>query len=70
MGQRENERYVLARGWIECDRLTHIRRWRFATPEQFSVQVRRLVMEACADSRLAANEQIASLTAFSGAVAP
>jgi hypothetical protein len=61
MGQEEDGRFVLARGWIENDRLAHVRRWRFATPEQFAGQVRRLVMEASGDYQLAANERLASL---------
>ena len=61
MGQKEDDRFVLARGWIENDRLTHVRRWRFSTPVQFSGQVRRLVMEASGDYRLAVNERIISL---------
>jgi hypothetical protein len=64
LGYREDDRFVLARGWIEHDRLSHVRRWSFASPEQFSGQVRRLVMEASGDYNLAANERLASLTAL------
>lgn len=61
MGQIEDDRFVLARGWIEYDRLTHVRRWRFATPEQFAGQVKRLVMEATGEFRLAADERLVAL---------
>ena len=61
LGQQEDGRFVLARGWIENDRLAHVRRWRFATLEQFAGQVRRLVMEASGDYQLAANERLVSL---------
>ena len=48
-GEHENERWVLARAWIQGDRLEHVRRWSFAAPIPFSGQVRRLVMDASGD---------------------
>jgi len=65
MGQVEDCRYVLARGWIENDRLTHVRRWRFATAKQFAGQVRRLVLEASGDYHLAAHERLTALALLS-----
>ena len=65
MGQVENGRYVLARGWIENDRLTHVRRWSFATAEKFSGQVRRLVMEASGNFDMAAHERLTALALIS-----
>jgi hypothetical protein len=49
IGEREGDRWVLARGWLQGDRLEYVRRWSFAQPLGFSGQVRRLVMEACGD---------------------
>lgn len=45
IGERSDERWILARGWPEEDRLTDVRRWSFATPERFAVQVLRLVRD-------------------------
>jgi hypothetical protein len=43
------DRWVLARGWSQADRLEHVRRWSFASPERFAGQVRRLVRDATGD---------------------
>jgi hypothetical protein len=61
IGERENERWVLARAWLEQDRLAHVRRWSFAAPIPFSGQVRRLVMDACGDAALARDEGLRAL---------
>jgi hypothetical protein len=45
MGYRESGCWVLARGWRRGDRFTDIRCWRFRSPDQFVVQVGRLVRE-------------------------
>jgi hypothetical protein len=46
LGERDGDRFVLARGWLRDDRLTDVRRWSFKDRHRFSVQVRRLVVEA------------------------
>ena len=46
IGTHEDGRWVLARGWLQDDRLEHVRRWSFAQPIPFSRQVRRLITEA------------------------
>lgn len=56
LGNREGDRFVLARGWLEEDRLTNVRRWSFADQLRFSVQVRRLVAEAGCDQSQAGAE--------------
>ena len=61
-GEREGDRWVLARAWRLGDRLEHVRRWSFAQPIPFSGQVRRLVMEATGDFALARNEGMRALT--------
>lgn len=60
-GEREADRWVLARGWLCGDRLEHVRRWSFAQPIPFSGQVRRLVMEACGDFTHARDEGLRAL---------
>jgi hypothetical protein len=45
IGYREDECWVLARGWRSGDRFTDIRCWRFASPERFITQVGRLTRE-------------------------
>jgi hypothetical protein len=60
-GEHEAGRWVLARGWLEGDRLEHVRRWSFAQPIPFSGQVRRLVMEASHDLTLARAEGLRAL---------
>ena len=61
LGEREGERWILARAWLQGDRLEHVRRWSFAEPHRFSGQVRRLVMEASADAALAQAERVRAL---------
>jgi hypothetical protein len=60
-GMQEDERWVLARGWLEGDRLEHVRRWSFAQPIPFSGQVRRLVHDATRDASLAGHEGLRAL---------
>jgi hypothetical protein len=60
-GEREGGRWVLARAWLEADRLEHVRRWSFAEAVPFSGQVRRLVMEASGDVALAREESLRAL---------
>jgi hypothetical protein len=61
-GEREGDRWILARAWLCGDALEHVRRWSFAQPLLFSGQVRRLVMEATADFTLARDEGMRALT--------
>ena len=56
IGEREDGRWILARGWLHGDHLEHVRRWSFAQPIPFSGQVRRLVLEASADFSRARDE--------------
>lgn len=56
IGERDDERWVLARGWLHGDSLEHVRRWSFAQPILFSGQVRRLVMESSGDFACARDE--------------
>jgi hypothetical protein len=56
IGEREGDRWVLARGWMRGDSLESIRRWSFAQPMLFSGQVRRLVREAGASDNHARDE--------------
>ena len=46
IGTREDGRWILARAWLQGDRLQHVRRWSFTQPIPYSGQVRRLIMEA------------------------
>jgi hypothetical protein len=55
-GEREGDRWVLARAWLRGDSLEYVRRWSFVQPRSFSGQVRRLIMEATADCALARDE--------------
>lgn len=57
IGYREDERWVLARGWRKGDRFTDIRCWRFQSHVQFIAQVGRLAREADAG---AAGEAVGS----------
>jgi hypothetical protein len=50
LGERDGANWVLARGWRVGDRLTDVRRWSFADSGRFVTQVRRLVLEATANS--------------------
>jgi hypothetical protein len=61
IGTREDERWVLARGWLHEDRLEHVRRWSFAQPIRFSGQVRRLVTEANGGAAAACEEGLRAL---------
>ena len=61
IGTRENSRWILARGWLENDRLQHVRRWSFAEPIPYSRQVRRLIMEATGNVVLARDEALHAL---------
>jgi hypothetical protein len=56
LGEQCDGRWVLARAWLQGDRLEYVRRWSFAEPNAFSRQVRRLVMDASGDSSLAHDE--------------
>jgi hypothetical protein len=62
IGERDNDRWVLARGWLQGDRLEYVRRWSFAQPIPFSGQVRRLVMEASGDFGQARDEGLRALS--------
>lgn len=61
IGTREDSRWVLARAWLQGDRLQHVRRWSFAQPIPYSGQVRRLIMEANGNFELARNEGLRAL---------
>ena len=56
LGEPCDGRWVLARAWLQGDRLEYVRRWSFAEPISFSRQVRRLVMDASGNSSLARDE--------------
>ena len=61
IGTREDDRWVLARAWLEDDRLQHVRRWSFTRPISYSRQVRRLIMEATGNVVLARDEALHAL---------
>ena len=61
IGTFEDDRWVLARAWLEGDRLEHVRRWSFAQPIRFSRQVRRLIADANCDVALARDEGLRAL---------
>jgi len=61
IGTHENGRWVLARAWLEGDRLEHVRRWSFPRPIPFSGQVRRLIIDATGDSVTARDEGFRAL---------
>jgi hypothetical protein len=61
IGTREEGRWVLARAWLEGDRLQHTRRWSFTQPIPYSGQVRRLIMEANGNFLLARDEGLRAL---------
>ena len=61
IGTREDDRWVLARAWLEDDRLQHVRRWSFTQPIPYSGQVRRLIMEANGNFVLARDEALRAL---------
>lgn len=61
IGTRENDRWILARAWLEGDRLQHVRRWSFAQPIPYSRQVRRLITEATGNVAHARDEAVRAL---------
>ncbi len=61
IGTREEDRWVLARAWLEDDQLQHVRRWSFRQPIPYSGQVRRLIMEASGNFLLARDEGLRAL---------
>jgi hypothetical protein len=56
IGAHEDDRWVLARAWLQGDQLQHVRRWSFTQPIPYSGQVRRLIMEATGNFVLARDE--------------
>ena len=56
IGSRDDDRWVLARAWLQGDRLEYVRRWSFTQPIPYSGQVRRLIMEANGNYALARDE--------------
>ena len=61
IGTHEDGRWILARAWLEDDRLQHVRRWSFTQPIPYSRQVRRLIMEATGNVMLARDEALHAL---------
>ena len=61
IGTRENDRWILARAWLEDDRLQHVRRWSFSQPISYSRQVRRLIVEATGNVTHARDEALRAL---------
>jgi hypothetical protein len=61
MGTLDAGRWILARAWLQGDRLEYVRRWSFAQPIPFSGQVRRLIMEASGNVALARDEGLRAL---------
>ena len=61
IGIHDDNRWVLARAWLQGDRLEHVRRWSFAQPITFSGQVRRLITEANGNVALARDEGLRAL---------
>jgi hypothetical protein len=62
LGERTADRWVVARGWCQGDRLTDVRRWFFADPRAFAGQIRRLAHDATGDhgaARAAAADALA-----------
>jgi hypothetical protein len=60
-GTHHEGRWVLARAWLQGDRLEHVRRWSFAQPIPFSGQVRRLITDASGNIALARDEGLRAL---------
>lgn len=60
-GEPGDGRWILARAWLQGDRLEYVRRWSFAEPVSFSRQVRRLVMDASGEGTLAREEGLRAL---------
>jgi hypothetical protein len=61
MGTLDAGRWILARAWLQGDRLEYVRRWSFAQPIPFSGQVRRLITEASGNVALARDEGLRAL---------
>ena len=61
MGTHDAGRWILARAWLQGDRLEYVRRWSFAQPIPFSGQVRRLITEASGNVALARDEGLRAL---------
>lgn len=61
LGQYNDGRWILARGWVTADALEHVRRWSFAAPGPFAGQVRRLVADATGDQVTARDESTRAL---------
>jgi hypothetical protein len=61
IGTHDEGRWVLARAWLQGDRLEYVRRWSFAQPIPFSGQVRRLITEASGNLALARDEGLRAL---------
>jgi hypothetical protein len=61
LGQYQDGRWVLARGWAAADALEDVRRWSFAAPGPFAGQVCRLVAEATGDQRMGRDERARAL---------
>jgi hypothetical protein len=61
IGTYEDNRWILARAWLQGDRLEYVRRWSFAQPIRFSRQVRRLITEANDNVALARDEGMRAL---------
>jgi hypothetical protein len=61
MGTLDAGRWILARAWLQGDRLEYVRRWSFAQPIPFSGQVRRLITEASGNAALARDEGLRAL---------
>jgi hypothetical protein len=61
IGTHEDGRWVLARAWLQGDRLEYVRRWSFTQPIPFSGQVRRLITEANGNVALARDEGLRAL---------
>ena len=61
IGTHEDGRWILARAWLEDDRLQHVRRWSFTQPIPYSRQVRRLIMEDTGNVMLARDEALHAL---------
>jgi hypothetical protein len=70
IGQRDEQRWVLARGWMTGDALEHVRRWSFSAPGPFAGQVRRLVAEATGNHVLARDESARALAWVAANVDP
>lgn len=43
--ERDDDCWVIARSWLQGDRMTDVRRWRFACERRLVGQMRRLVRE-------------------------